>query len=81
LALISSVLFSFKTLGPVVYPKKRPHSARKLIQKGDKKNFKAPFKPAALKKNEVFWDNVNQFGENAKTIDSLIEANTQVLII
>jgi len=71
------ILFSFNSLGPVDY-KKRPQSAKKAIKKkGDKGAFKLPFKPAALKKNEPFANHVEQFGEDPKKIDELVDANTQ----
>lgn len=58
--------------------KKRPHSAKKIIKKGDKKDFKNPFKPAALKKNEAFNTIIEQYGEDPKIIDELVEAHSMV---
>ena len=47
-------------------------------KRGEKKEFKRSFKPAALKKNEAFSNNIEQFGEDPKVIDKLVEANAQV---
>ena len=43
-----------------------------------KKVFKKSFMPAALKKNETFSNNVEQFGEDPKVINTLVDANSQV---
>ncbi len=64
-------------MGPIEY-KKRPQSAKKIIKKGDKKEFKNPFKPAALKKNEAFSNIIEQYGEDPKVIDELVEAHSMV---
>ena len=66
-------------MGPIEY-KKRPQSAKKIIKKGDKKEFKNPFKPASLKKNETFTNIIQQYGENPKTIEELVEAHSNVYL-